>query len=103
MSHGGNVLYALNSDFDLQYNGGTIQSYDLAKIRRDAVLMMHRPYHPSLPLERPLERVFGVENQSCDELSLPQTRLDDTARPFGSACAPPVLASAYVKLSLIHI
>jgi hypothetical protein len=97
VSHGGNVLYALNSDFDLQYNGGTIQSYDLAKIRRDAVLMMHRPYHPSLPLERPLERVFGVENKSCDELNLPQTRLDDTARPFGSSCAPAVLASAYVK------
>ncbi|HVH46697.1 MAG TPA: hypothetical protein VM925_30355, partial [Labilithrix sp.] len=28
VSHGGTVLYAVNSNFDLQYNGGTLQSYD---------------------------------------------------------------------------
>ena len=28
VSKGGNVLYAVNSDFDLQWNGGTIQSLD---------------------------------------------------------------------------
>src|SRR4051794_21595507 len=37
VSQGGTVLYAANSDFDLQYNGGTLQSYDLALIRRHAL------------------------------------------------------------------
>ena len=36
VSSGGNALYAVNSDFDLQWNGGTLQSYDLFKIRQDA-------------------------------------------------------------------
>jgi len=38
VSRGGNVLYVVNSDFDLQWNGGTIQSYDLHGIRRDAAI-----------------------------------------------------------------
>jgi hypothetical protein len=38
VSRGGNVLYVVNSDFDLQWNGGTIQSYDLHAIRRDAAI-----------------------------------------------------------------
>src|SRR5580704_540086 len=40
VSNGGNVLYAINSDFDLQWNGGTLQSYDLYKIRRDAATLV---------------------------------------------------------------
>src|SRR5580704_11411177 len=36
VSKGGTVLYAVNSDFDLQWNGGTLQSYDLFWIRHDA-------------------------------------------------------------------
>lgn len=40
VSEGGNVLYAVNSDFDLQYSGGTIQSYDLTAIRGDVVRLM---------------------------------------------------------------
>jgi hypothetical protein len=35
VSAGGNVLYVANSDFDLQYNGGTLQSYDLYRLRHD--------------------------------------------------------------------
>ncbi len=38
VSRGGNVLYVVNSDFDLQWNGGTVQSYDLHAIRRDAAI-----------------------------------------------------------------
>ena len=34
VSSGGNVLYVVNSDFDLQWNGGTLQSYDLFMVRR---------------------------------------------------------------------
>ena len=36
VSPDGNVLYAANSDFDLQWNGGTLQSYDLASLRQNA-------------------------------------------------------------------
>jgi len=38
VSKGGNVLYVVNSDFDLQYNGGTVQSYDLHQIRIDSAI-----------------------------------------------------------------
>ena len=31
VSSGGNVLYAINSDFDLQWNGGTLQSYEIGR------------------------------------------------------------------------
>src|ERR1700722_12048162 len=40
VSRGGNVLYVVNSDFDLQWNGGTIQSYDLDQIRVDSATMV---------------------------------------------------------------
>src|SRR5689334_16767020 len=43
VSAGGTVLYAVNSDFDLQYNGGTLQSYDLGLIRRHAVRLIADP------------------------------------------------------------
>jgi len=97
VSHGGSVLYALNSDFDLQYNGGTIQSLDLRAIRRDTVLTIARPFHPALPLVRPFERPQGAERLACNELNLPPTRLDGTARPLGESCAPPMRTDAYVR------
>src|SRR5690242_5729950 len=34
------VLYVVNSDFDLQFNGGTLQSYDLRRLRRDAAQLV---------------------------------------------------------------
>src|SRR5512135_2369770 len=43
VSRGGNVLYAINSDFDLQWNGGTIQSLDLHLIRRHTVTAIANP------------------------------------------------------------
>ncbi len=39
VSEGGRVLYAVNSDFDLQWSGGTLQSYDLQRIRADALAL----------------------------------------------------------------
>src|SRR5690242_8687613 len=50
VSRGGNVLYAINSDFDLQWNGGTIQSLDLRMIRRHTVMAIKDPTNPNLPL-----------------------------------------------------
>src|SRR3954471_16910420 len=54
----GTVLYAVNSDFDLQYNGGTLQSYDLRLIREHAYDLVTDPAKTlgpgsPLPFERP--------------------------------------------------
>ncbi|WP_437665470.1 hypothetical protein [Sorangium sp. So ce1182] len=38
-SPGGRVLYVANSDFDLQYNGGTVQALDLQRLRRRALAL----------------------------------------------------------------
>src|SRR5678816_3359143 len=58
VSKGGNVLYAVNSDFDLQWNGGTLQAYDLDLIRQHAVIAIGGtpdhpdpdPFNPALPV-----------------------------------------------------
>ncbi len=42
VSNGGNALYASNSDFDLQWNGGTLQSYNLFQIRRHTAELIRR-------------------------------------------------------------
>lgn len=60
VSRGGNVLYAINSDFDLQWNGGTIQSLDLHAMRRDAVAAIADPQDPNLPFAQPPD-----PNASC--------------------------------------
>jgi hypothetical protein len=49
VSSGGNVLYAVNSDFDLQWNGGTLQAYDLVAIRHDAALIEAAALNPKTP------------------------------------------------------
>ena len=36
VSPGGKALYVVNSDFDLQYDGGTVQAFDLTRIRAEA-------------------------------------------------------------------
>lgn len=77
VSHGGNVLYAVNSNFDLQYNGGTVQSYDLWLIRQDALRMILHP---------------------------PAACLDSAGpgpQPLGEACAPPVDSQMYVRDSAV--
>jgi DNA-binding beta-propeller fold protein YncE len=44
VSAGGNVLYVANADFDLQYNGGTLQSYDLNLIRAHTLRTINDHY-----------------------------------------------------------
>ncbi|WP_438036396.1 hypothetical protein [Sorangium sp. So ce204] len=39
VSPGGRVLYVANSDFDLQFNGGTVQALDLQRLRRRALTL----------------------------------------------------------------
>jgi hypothetical protein len=84
VSAGGTVLYAVNSDFDLQYNGGTLQSYDLGLIRRHAVDLIADPLSPGVPI---LDR-DKLSSQPCPGRSV---------EPLGETCAPPVQSSFYVR------
>src|SRR5215472_1987422 len=43
----GKVLYAVNSDFDLQWNGGTLQSYNLAALRQDTKDLIAKNLSPA--------------------------------------------------------
>ena len=94
VSAGGNVLYAINSDFDLQYNGGTFQSYDLRKIREHAVYIIKDPNDPRVPLYR----TGATAANPCP--ANPPTYKDDgsgTRQPLGETCAPPVKSQDYVR------
>lgn len=97
VSSGGNVLFAANSDFDLQYNGGTLQSYDLHLIRRHAALTIQDPRSAELPLVRP-----APEQDPCP--SNPGTTRTDgsgSRETLGEGCAPPVDSSVYVRDSVV--
>jgi hypothetical protein len=101
VSKSGGVLYIANSDFDLQWNGGTVQSYDLTQIRRDALqtikdpaaLATPFPGHPYGKLTRP-----SPQPGACPD-NPPVTRDDGTSgrQPLGETCSPPVDATLYVK------
>ncbi len=107
VSRGGNVLYVANSDFDLQYNGGTIQSYDLNLIRRDVLLAIKDPSDPKLPLIRPARTSGQPDDNPCTNpdgtpAPPPVYRTDGTGRrqPLSETCAPPVDSTAYVRDSV---
>src|SRR5678815_1241491 len=96
VSKGGNVLYAVNSDFDLQWNGGTIQSLDLRMIRRDTVAAIKDPTDPNLPLAAAPDG--GVNN--CPGGPPVISGLNDAGVEPGWACAPPTNASHYMRDSI---
>jgi hypothetical protein len=76
----GSALYVANSDFDLQYNGGTLQSYDLSLLRRHAAAWVENPVTADVPV------LDGFDKASC----APRNAL-------GTTCAPPVDSSFYVR------
>ena len=84
VSAGGTVLYAVNSDFDLQFNGGTLQSYDLGLIRQHAVTLIKDPSSLVIPV---LDRNANVGNP-CPNASASQVTLGET-------CAPPTDSAFY--------
>jgi hypothetical protein len=99
VSKGGNVLYVVNSDFDLQWNGGTIQSYDLDQIRADAALSAIDPTAPSIAKN-------WVHQPGPTATQCPGNPLvvwpDGTGRvPLNQTCAPPVNSYVYVRDSAI--
>jgi hypothetical protein len=83
VSSDGNVLYAVNSDFDLQYNGGTLQSYDLSSLRRDAVNQV-------------TAAIANIGNDAgCPSQQPPG------GTPLGQLCAPPTSTTPhYFKKSV---
>jgi hypothetical protein len=101
-SRGGNVLYVANSDFDLQYNGGTIQSYDLNAIRKDVLIAIKDPTQLDKDkLVRPAQTPGQPAGNPCVD-GAPVYRTDGTGQrqPLGETCAPPVKSEAYFKQSV---
>jgi hypothetical protein len=95
VSNGGTVLYAVNSNFDLQFNGGTLQSYDLRLIRQHALLAVRDPASPELPLIRRGTPAACPSNP-------PIFREGESGRqPLGETCAPPVSSTFYFRDSAV--
>jgi hypothetical protein len=108
VSSGGNALYAVNSDFDLQWNGGTLQSYDLFLIRLDAAKLVQtnltRTESPRVLEAPPYSIDFVSPPSSANCLSDPGAGVTDTHGtrvPPGEICAPPVQSTNYVRSSTI--
>ncbi|HEY3815661.1 MAG TPA: hypothetical protein VGL81_00740 [Polyangiaceae bacterium] len=101
VSQGGNVLYAINSDFDLQWNGGTLQSYDLFQIRQDTASLIQDNLSgsttppPNIPFVLPWQ-------PNCPYNPPPPTNdLSGEGLLLGEACAPAVDSTPYVRDSAI--
>jgi hypothetical protein len=101
VSEGGNVLYAINSDFDLQWNGGTLQSYDLFQIRQDTASLILSNLNgsntppPNIPFIEPWQ-------PNCPYDPPPPTNdLSGEGLLLGEACAPAVDSTPYVRDSAI--
>lgn len=104
-SPGGKALYVINSDFDLQYEAGTLESYDLVKIREDALLVRNDPR--ALVGRCKLGDPFG--DPACPYVRVPredEPRCGDApgdTRPtppapegaVGSVCTPPMKPASY--------
>lgn len=93
VSHGGSVLYVANADFDLQFNGGTLQSYDLTLVRRHALDVIENPARTDLPWVR-------TPAGGCPG-NAPASQPNGSREPLGEACAPPVRSEFYQRDSAI--
>ncbi|AUX42178.1 uncharacterized protein SOCE26_036050 [Sorangium cellulosum] len=88
VSPGGRVLYVANSDFDLQYNGGTVQALDLQRLRKRA-LEIQRALNPAQASEG------GVEEGAAADVSAACGSLGPNDAPvlYPGPCAPLDVAS----------
>ena len=97
VSSAGSALYAVNSDFDLQWNGGTLQSYDLFQIRTDtAELIRANTQSTSKP-----DIAFLIPWQAHCQDPSNTVAADGTRIPLGEACAPPVDSQRYQRDSAV--
>jgi hypothetical protein len=104
VSSGGNALYAVNSDFDLQWNGGTLQSYDLFAIRHDTATLIKNNLAgiPTGALNNTLPYVFPQSTSvPCLSNDPPALSPDGSRITLGQACSPPVKSPMYVRDSVI--
>jgi hypothetical protein len=108
VSAGGHVLYAANSDFDLQWNGGTLQSYDLASVRSDAAALVQANYATANGGAIPAGNVWGSNSPPTTQfpwltgcLTDAQVVYQGNRVPLGEACAPPVDSTQYRQDSAI--
>jgi hypothetical protein len=111
VSAGGNALYVVNSDFDLQYNGGTLQSYDLFAIRGDAAALIQNNLAGRAPdvLSTRIPFVFAAPSTPCaigqalpGDAGAPTLNASDGSRiQLGQGCAPPIDTSKYQKSSAV--
>src|SRR5260370_19217568 len=101
VSKDGSALYAANSDFDLQWNGGTLQSYDLSTIRRHTAGLINTNLNGK-PLP-PIKFVGGITPQpGCTNADGANVTQSNGQRiPLGQLCAPPVDSTQYFKHSAI--
>lgn len=95
VSPNGQVLYAANSNFDLQWNGGTLQSYDLAAIRKDALQLIADP--AGFKRDRQGILVNPADLDQCGASTAPQ----GAGLGLGQQCAPPVRAETYFKSAAV--
>ena len=117
VSKGGNVLYAVNSDFDLQWNGGTLQSYDLFLLRRDIDALIRENLGLSLPGDPVAPCPPGSGPPACIPVLTPGWSTADclaasttntaaiqsstgTRDRIGETCAPPVDSTQYQRYSV---
>lgn len=98
VSQSGNALYVANSDFDLQWNGGTLQVYDLASIRADVLTSMTNPDALGAKLVR---GPTGTGANCAVEPPLYKPDQSGQRQPLGETCAPPVHSEPYVRDSAI--
>jgi hypothetical protein len=114
VSAGGNVLYAANSDFDLQFNGGTLQSYDLFRLRHDAAELVGADFSDpncsptaagpcalfnELQSDIHSHRIvfqFPWQAGCLNATDVEITEPNGSRVPLGEACAPPVDSTSYV-------
>lgn len=106
-SPGGKVLYVANSDFDIQYEAGTLESYDLTKIRQDALLIRNDPRAllsrcPSLLVEEcPYVTLPREDEPRCADA--PGDTRTTPPRPLGAvgtACTPPMKPGTYHRATV---
>jgi hypothetical protein len=106
VSAGGNVLYAVNSDFDLQWNGGTLQSYDLFRVRHDTAQLINANF-ATPGTDAGLNIAFLGPWPGAGECMSPSLVADTPTNPNGSRvelgqeCSPPVDSNQYIRKSAI--
>jgi YVTN family beta-propeller protein len=112
VSAGGNALYAVNSDFDLQWNGGTLQSYDLYLVRRDTAALVNANLTGKTPSDvasnsntaNPYNIDFVNPPATTNCLTDPNAGIlnaNGTRVELGQICAPSVQSTKYVRSSTI--